>query len=722
MPEVKSKHFEVFAVENHRAPSARKLSTEHLDQFERPDFQNKDEYKKWCARESTKHCFISMIEGEDSLGRLTRNNTAKVIHGLIADFDCLVNRAEIGDQLGKLSSSFWPSAISRSYSGGVHLVWAFEDPINFIDLKSWKLFTSKMAHLMDLPRLFPGFDQEAWSSWNAVYEVGSEWETFEFRLSGDLVINQMYEAVTKASKIQNDYTSLPWDVINQHVQDEFPKFKTRLAEGVRTRRFWDPHANAQSVIVTSSGCFCFTGKKRFVPWEDIIGGDVVLRYQADKLRNVIKDTYFIDGHYYRRNSMDKWMCLNATDLSHHLVYEAGLEANLRGKQSETMQALCLLRDTQQLDGIMCDHYNPAVIVNIGKKSYLNQSTCSIMEPHDEEVKWKDLGMLGDILKGMFQEQLDHNLTWLKHFYMSALRGRLENGLGLILVGPAECGKSFYSSVILSRLMGGFADGGTYISGEDRFNDTIFEHPVVAADDIIAQSGRSIKETLTHTVKQLVANQMITVRGMNRSPVTVPWRGRVIVSMNDDPDSITALPNVDSSILDKICLYQMYQPKVDPKLNWADVCIPLLPKLARYLVDFKPPKRYGSSSRFSVVPYHNKEILETAHATSPTGALMESLAEWRALYFKNRPDEPRWIGRSPSLIKEFKVYNYQIPGTTRSIGRSLVKLAESGDVEWLSCVKDSKNGNQYTILSPKHTPDPEPAVNPAEPEETQSELF
>ena len=58
---------------------------------QKPSFKNKAAYRQWCADAKTDHVFYSTVEGRAPSKRVSNDNPAHTLHGIIADYDAPVD-------------------------------------------------------------------------------------------------------------------------------------------------------------------------------------------------------------------------------------------------------------------------------------------------------------------------------------------------------------------------------------------------------------------------------------------------------------------------------------------------------------------------------------------------------------------------------------------------------------------------------------------------------
>jgi len=72
------------------------------------------------------------------------------------------------------------------------------------------------------------------------------------------------------------------------------------------------------------------------------------------------------------------------------------------------------------------------------------------------------------------------------------------------------------------------------------------------------------------LKQVVANHKVKCRAMRTVGFDMPWHGRLVISLNDDPESLQSLPSFSNSAEDKLLALVLAQnqwvPVEDTKLN------------------------------------------------------------------------------------------------------------------------------------------------------------
>ena len=100
------------------------------ESFEVPEFESTIEFKRWCGEIPTKYLAYSTVEGVIASERVNKQNPPRYLHGLCADWDAKLSDDEYKEFAARMIDSDYPATwISRSYSGGAHAVWLFDEPL-----------------------------------------------------------------------------------------------------------------------------------------------------------------------------------------------------------------------------------------------------------------------------------------------------------------------------------------------------------------------------------------------------------------------------------------------------------------------------------------------------------------------------------------------------------------------------------------------------------------
>ena len=201
------------------------------------------------------------------------------------------------------------------------------------------------------------------------------------------------------------------------------------------------------------------------------------------------------------------------------------------------------------------------------------------------------------------------------------------GQALILAGGVGLGKSFFAEQIVGNLMGGTQEATNYFIEGSQFTDDLTNKPVLLIDDKACDTDSRARAKFTMRVKALVAKAKITHHAKFQTPVEVPYRGRLIICCNDDPQSLTVLPNLDAATSDKIIMIRLSNVKFrfdsfEQNAKWISR---ELPHFARFLIGWKIPEAI-SDDRYGVKAFQHESMKQAVAEHGVANTVVEILSK------------------------------------------------------------------------------------------------
>jgi len=676
-------------------------------------FTDKDKFRKWCQSSDTRHVFYTLYEPTHPGMRSSASNQIKMMHGIVADYDGVPSAVQAAVAAMKFTTDKAPTWVTTTFSGKARLVWCFEQPVPVFNDDVFRRFRSILAKELKLKSLLPGFDEGAWDNAHTPFEVGTDWrQPFgDTRLMQGFVLTAVHDASNRA-KFKTEGPEISMEAIGEEITRRFPgRWKSAFLEGARGLRFWDDKAdNPSGATLRSTGVQAWTGECRFLPWAEILGAEFVKKYRENRIGAAIEGIHFDGMHYWQKDATGIYRSHTSESIKRHLNTDFGLSAeSKRGNPSEVAVALSTIDLTKQVDGAFPCLFVQTDIVRDQNSNFLNISRVKPMPASGRGARWGEgFGWLAKYLEGLFGEhQLPVFLSWIAHFYNNARLGTPQKGHALFLAGDVSSGKTFLSQRIVGSLMGGFCDASSYLLGHTSFNEQLFHAPVWAIDDAVASTEMKRHAQYTQMVKKFVANPYQEFHPKFKKATSFRYNGRLIVTMNDDEESINMLPSIDRSILDKILVLRAGKPGTS--FSGADENARReLPHFAEFLSTWKTPEslltKMDECHRFGHDSWHNESLMETARNSSSSAGLMELLDLWRPLYFRQSKTE-EWVGTATDLLgqlKQTETIAGLIGGMSRnSLGIQLQGLARQG-VRWVQ-YRRGNQGRQYRIARPEDMP-------------------
>jgi hypothetical protein len=655
-----------------------------------PKFANKRLYKEWLSQDTTEHCLYCGFIGLIPSLRIHKDaNPIHSMHAIVADYDAKISDDDLMGMLDR-AKNFAPNWVHRTPSGGARLVWVLSRSVLIASPAILMKTLRSAAKALDLRGLLPGFDfDSAFLNPTIYYDAGMEWMEVDGAVPFDAKIVEGWILKSSDSvKWQGD--AIPLDLVERQLHQQFPnRWQGPFVEGARGVRFWDPMAdNPTSAIVRLTGMQCFTGNAGFVPWHKIFGSQFVEQFTSSRLGDVIEGVWYDGKSYWYQSADEKWESRAEKEMSRYLKVEQGLAAEKEKNAtfSEVEHALHMIDQHRRVIGAAPFIYMPPGMIEFMGKRVLNTARVHPLAPAKSVEDWGDgFPWISEFLQKFFDndEQLLYFLSWLKRFYCSALDGIPKQGQALFIAGEPGQGKTLLSNRIVSGLVGGHQDAAQFLLGASSFNKELFHHGLWTVDDATPGDNSADHKKFSSLLKKVTANTTFEYHAKFQDSVMVEWTGRVIITGNLDAESLRILPDLDTSILDKIMLLKAAtSDKGFPERHvLQDTILRELPSLAAWLVEFEIPEGCVSQQqRYGVKSYHHPELRHAAGESTDAAVLEEIVHSFMQQRHQNGNDG-EWTGTATALMQDIflddTLRNIVGRNSARWFGIQLGKLEAQG---------------------------------------------
>ncbi len=659
-------------IENLRSSAARKSADLSKINSPIPKFASKAEYRAWCADTKTKHVFYSTIEGRAPSKRVSTDNPLNKVYGIVADYDAPVNWSLVDGKISTICANNLPTWRTKTYSGYIRLVWEFEDGVP-VPPDMFAAFAKELKKILKLNKIFAGFDETSLNP-SQYFELGVDWH----KIGGPLPKAIVHTALLKAAETnppQSGDTAVPIDVVAEKVKADFGhRWVGPFEIGSRGPLFWiDDGIDREGCQVAEDGMICYSDRagRGFLSWRDIFGSPFVEDYEQKKLGSLL-DEYWFNGKRFFKLLNDIAVEIPRDQLVLELRQMGFCPKQKKGKPlSEVEAALLVISNQNRITEIAPVVFSKHRVVEESGNRILNTATVEPVEPADDGDP-KNWPFLNAWLSQLFDNStsrptVEYFYAWMKRFYEAVLERETRQGQALILVGPTNKGKSLLSNRVISGLVGGFSDASDYLSGHTKFNKDLGRVAAWVIDDTTSASSFQDQRKATELIKRAVANPRIEYMAKYADAISIPWAGRVIMSLNMDANSLSVIPALDSSNRDKLIALKVrdFATSSFPPNKLLEATIKKeLPFFGKWLLDWTVPQEIESYGRFGVVSFIDISVASAAYDNSSRSAVAE-LVEFFAKKCRAMNDTMKsWEG----TLTEFQVTLHDF-NNGRNVGMS-----------------------------------------------------
>jgi hypothetical protein len=538
------------------------------------------------------------------------------------------------------------------------------------------MYDSFMGYInksLKMDKLFAGFDKTSLKP-NQYFELGEDWIKTGDEIPTDVVHACLSKAVSSKPPESSD-TSVPLDVVAPEVESRFPnRWFGEFEVGARGPLFWiDDGIDRDGCQVVEDGVVCYSDRagKGFMSWGDIFGGSFVKDYETKKLSTLL-DEYWFNGKTFFKLLYGNAVSIPKEQLLLELR-QAGFSVRVRRGRaiSEVEEALLTVSNNNRIDEIAPVVFSSERIVSYNATRILNCSNLVPVEPDSDgdPAKWPFLHQwLNQLFANSSKNSaLDYFYSWMQRFYTAVLDRVPLQGQALLLVGPTGRGKSLLSNKIISGLVGGFSDASDYLSGQTKFNKDLGRVASWVIDDTTSAASFQDQRRATELLKRAVANPRVEYMAKYADAMSIPWTGRVILSLNMDANSLSVIPSLDTSNRDKLMALLISNKSTNsfPANSQLEATIEQeLPHFGKFLLDWKVPKEVEDVGRFGVQSYIDPTIADAAYDNSSRSSIAELVEFFAKRCREIHPDMGKWSG----TLTEFQVMVHEL-NNGRDVGSS-----------------------------------------------------
>lgn len=633
-------------------------------------FKDKVARDVWINHPETDYYVYSPWEGSNPRERIHKSNSDRddnppVRLNYVA-LDCDVEMGLPDVNRWSAATENPPAWFEQTLSGHGRVCWLLERPLIIPSRGFAEFLMTTIADLVPLS-IWPGLDVGALHDPARYYTNGGLW----YPVSKNIIphtraVGWMVSAGEKFNWTAREFgpaTSL--EKIEAECVKRFPGFRAawpgEFVVGAQGPSFWVPgSASPKSAIVKEAGMWTFSDHavKGFYPWAEIVGAQFVNNTQNELIGGAVEGVYFDGQKFLVQDTSGKWQPKSTELIRLELIVGRGLSPKSKGGPSDVDRALHHVTQSKNIFGAASFAFYPKGVIQYQGQAILNTHDRDVLPPASESSPFGPDGkfpVLSEYLTHFFTspDQLQIFLARVARGYIACRNRSPVQSQAVVLCGPADRGKTFMTRAILGGLMNGFAEATAYFTGSDSFNSEMFDVAVWTMDDGAGLTSEFVHRVVSEKLKQSVANPDHRSNEKFRKAVTVPWSHFVVMTCNDDPESVRSIPNLDQNSLDKLLVFRVADQtpfKFRPLGEMKQIVADELPHLARWLLDFTPGEEVtaGASPRWGIRSYCEPSLLKITNQSTPTSAFGELLVKFLREYFAANESATCWQGTATDL--------------------------------------------------------------------------
>ena len=281
------------------------------------------------------------------------------------------------------------------------------------------------------------------------------------------------------------------------------------------------------------------------PFPEIGFGTLAYHAAAHGYKGVIS-RFFYNGTSYAIKGSSSYITLNEGAVKQHL-------SQFRVPKKSHSEILCQIRDRQHVTYIGDVAGYKAGLHFFENKQFLVTTGPNIISPSKSDHRFIQT-VLHDLLNdNSQQDQQKCFLNWLAHCRRAVIKGRRVQSPALVMAGERGNGKSLAIEIISRCLGGRQASGYRHLCGDSHFNKDLLGAELIVIDDPAASKDPRSRIKLAQNIKGFLFNSFIAVEGKNKDAFNCAPVQAVVFAVNDDPEHLRILPELDESMRDKIIL-------------------------------------------------------------------------------------------------------------------------------------------------------------------------
>ena len=408
--------------------------------------------------------------------------------------------------------------------------------------------------------------------------------------------------------------------------------------------FSDP----DTTVKPDHSCMAGEGVKQPVPQNGKESPEVDAAGEAPKKIDFtgICDDFYYGGSRYCMRDGEQFIPVGEGQVKKHL--------GKRGLPGELIDdALCFIRVANYVEwqGAIAGYQIGIHEDSDSGRKFLITRSPSIIE--GAEGSWE---LIGRVMEGLFDdeeypEQSASVIAWIQQARENVKKGIRRPLPALAMIGPINAGKTLALEVIRLVLGGRSAAAYRSLTNDNGFNSDIIGAELLTVDDQMASRDPRARVRFGQAIKSQLFAASMRVEGKHRNAFSARPVHALAIALNDEPQHVHVLPEMDASLTDKISLIKTgragFLPgETDDRDKLMNRIRQELPAFIHYLESYEIPEHLRNS-RTGASAWQHPAILAMLEEISPEGRLFE-LVQQCNLGEKNQQDGGSWRGTSAQI--------------------------------------------------------------------------
>jgi hypothetical protein len=304
----------------------------------------------------------------------------------------------------------------------------------------------------------------------------------------------------------------------------------------------------------------------------------------------------------------------------------------------------------------------------------------------------DFDLINRIISGLFDDkeqpdQLPMVLGWLKQGRANVVLGKPRPLPALALVGPRKAGKTLFLEIGRHVLGGRKTAAYHALTNQQGFNSELLGAELLTVDDEVASNDPRARIRFGQAIKKNFFSGSFFVHGKGKEGFCARPVHALAIAVNNEPQHVRVLPDLDESLVDKIALIQTGMASVSveessDREGFMARILSEIPAFIHFIENFEVPESL-KDERSGIKAFHHPDILYSLMQLSGELRLLE-LIHKNDMITSAIENDSFWKGTALEL--EQIITSCPINGP---IARSLFSSYQGAAGQYLSRLVDAK---------------------------------